>query len=57
MKKKDNPYESGSKDGYANKVSANPYPEFSEKWALYNKGYNSHHPVLKHYYRQQNKST
>jgi len=36
-----NPYELGRSDGLNNIRGANPYPVFSEKWALYNRGYNS----------------
>ena len=48
-----NPYEQGRADGLASKPSANPYREFSERWALYNRGYNSHHPQLKDYFAGQ----
>ncbi len=43
-----NPYELGRANGLAwveagmpRQASLNPYPCFSEKWALYNKGFNS----------------
>ena len=43
-----NPFELGVKNanewveaGKPRSASKNPYREFSEKWALYNKGYNS----------------
>lgn len=35
-----NPYEQGVKDAKDGKYS-NPYPDFSAKFWLYNKGYNS----------------
>lgn len=40
-----NPYELGKKDATGkipeNNGYNNPFPEFSEKWALYNVGYNT----------------
>lgn len=36
-----NPYEQGRADYAAGKRSSNPFLVFSEKWALYNRGYNS----------------
>lgn len=36
-----NPYEQGVAD-YKNGVKGgNPFPTFTQRWALYNKGYNS----------------
>jgi hypothetical protein len=35
-----NPYELGVRDANG-KGYNNPFPEFSEKWALYNRGYNT----------------
>lgn len=36
-----NPYEKGQSDYKNGLKSTNPYPTFSEKWALYNRGYNT----------------
>lgn len=35
-----NPYEQGVADAKRG-ICMNRYPEFSEKWALYNRGFNS----------------
>lgn len=35
-----NPYETGRSDKINGRKASNPYVEFSEKWALYNRGYN-----------------
>lgn len=36
-----NPYEKGQSDYKDGLKSMNPYPEFSAKWGLYNRGYNT----------------
>ena len=36
-----NPYEQGVADFHNNLRGCNPFPTFTQKWALYNKGYNS----------------
>ena len=49
MKKKDNPFEEGKRLGQAwidagkpkDAYPKNPYEEFSEKWALFNHGFNT----------------
>jgi len=35
-----NPYELGKYHAENNLLNENPFPEYSGKWALYNKGYN-----------------
>jgi len=37
---KANPYEQGATDYDLGRPSSNPYLTFSEKWGLYNRGYN-----------------
>ena len=36
-----NPYEQGVADYHNNLRGCNPFPTFTQKWALYNRGFNS----------------
>lgn len=48
-----NPYEQGKNDALAGHDSKNPHREFTDKWALYNSGFNLHHPLSGPYFREQ----
>lgn len=52
-----NPYELGKQHAEAGEDNVNPFPELSEKWAMYNSGYNVNHPTYGHYFREQQQLT
>lgn len=51
-----NPFLRGKEDAlHGDGTSKNPYPEQTEKWALYNKGFNLNNPKTAQYFNQQRK--
>lgn len=49
-----NPYFPGKDDAQTGDgTNKNPYPDFSEKWALYNNGYNLNNPQTADYFHAQ----
>lgn len=49
-----NPFLRGKEDAlHGAGTNKNPYPEQTEKWALYNKGFNLHHPTTREYFHNQ----
>lgn len=48
-----NPFLKGKEDALHGGTSKNPYPDQTEKWAMYNKGFNLHHPTTREYFRNQ----
>lgn len=51
-----NPFLQGKEDAlHGDGTSKNPYPDQTEKWALYNKGFNWNNPKTAEYFRNQRK--
>lgn len=48
-----NPFLKGKEDAMHGGTSKNPYPDQTEKWAMYNKGFNLHNPATREYFRNQ----